>query len=380
MGDRSLRNKKPEVAPHGSQLGISTAQVSSPRLKGRQDSPVVLYDRVISLETLMSNVLSNQADMMKMLDKLLSDKNKKDNEEAAQKVLSSTMSETWKELQNKRRDAFTKHNRNQELAVLYEEWQSESPDYLPKKFRPMKIRGNNSEVAEIRMNEAKSSFRSEVKMLKAHANNHLERLSTINEQAKDMINRSSGEDQCRETLYEKWSKESHDAEENVREKWISKRTYFIKLKEDDLANGVPMEKTKVDYKQARANIKKDNNVPIEHKKQQKKDSPRFNAKGRQPKSNSQNNQQRSRQNSGSSNKSEGGNNKTENKNKKGNWKKKSKPYNGPNNDDRKQAGQPQSLNSDQNRTGAAPQSIPFLQAPYPFPPYPPLPYPMRSAW
>ena len=60
-----MRNKKTEVAPHGSQLGLANSEVTSPipKLKGRQDSTAVLFECVISMETLINDVLNNHANI-----------------------------------------------------------------------------------------------------------------------------------------------------------------------------------------------------------------------------------------------------------------------------------------------------------------------------
>lgn len=372
MGDRNLRNKKPE---NGAQQGFAVSQVSSPKLKGRNDSPAILYERVNTLETMISNVLSNQADIMKKLDNLLSEKNKKDDEEAAQKVLTGTICETWKELQDKRYDAFTKYNRNVELATLYAEWQSETPDYLPKKFRPIKIRGNNSKIAEIRMNEAKSSFQAEIKMLKVHADTQLERLNVVNEQAEELIIKSSEDDKCRDTLNKKWDKECRNAEEKIRRKWISKRDFFIKRREEDLANGVPMEKEKDHPKKTSSNMEKDDNIPVENTT---KKSPRQKTKEPHPKPDPRNNQQKERKNSEPLKKPDNEKNSKTGpgpKNK-GGWKQKNKNNAGSNNEESKKAIPPQTY---QNNV-APPQATPFFQAPHPYLPYPPFPSLIKPPW
>ena len=138
MGDtRTMLNKKTEVAPHGPQLGLANSEVSSPipKLKGRQDSTELLFECVISMETLINDVLNNHANI-------------------------SLKSQETTNLRH--------YLRSFKL-------QSQSPDYLPRKFQPLKMRCNNSEVAKIRMNKA-VIFPVEVNMLKAHAYTHLERL------------------------------------------------------------------------------------------------------------------------------------------------------------------------------------------------------------
>ena len=152
---------------------------------------------------------------------------------------------TWSDNLRQRSKAFANFIKSKEKAELYENWLTESPDYLPLKFRPKTIAGNNTTIADLRMKEAKSAYKSEVQILRTYALTHENRVHEIDQQMKLAIEDIAEiTENDKSALLEWWKKETSEKEDLDRQRWQKRAAFLTKKKQEAEENSVTMFVTK----------------------------------------------------------------------------------------------------------------------------------------
>ena len=153
--------------------------------------------------------------------------------------LKHKISMTWRDTLNKRKQAYLNHLKNKSKADLYEEWLTSTPNYIPLKFRPKAIIGNNQRVAELRIAEAMSSYRTAVQTLRVYAETHQERCSFFDSLMADCIDKISESDDERNLLKERWEADVHNNEVISLQKWEKNRNFLISKKKESEESADP---------------------------------------------------------------------------------------------------------------------------------------------
>ena len=143
---------------------------------------------------------------------------------------------TWKDLLSKRNAAFFNYLKCKEKSELYSTWIEDSPDFLPLKFRPKPIAGNNPKIEALRLTNAHSNYRSEAKALLAYSTTHLEKLESLEQQLIFIVDGLTDDEDLRKDILEQWKIDKSHGESTSKDRW-DKRKAFLKKKKDEFEHG-----------------------------------------------------------------------------------------------------------------------------------------------
>ena len=138
-------------------------------------------------------------------------------QQEAEKV-KQTMIQTWNTKLRKRAAEFWQMVRNENTTKTYENWKSNSPIIIPRKYQMQKI--NEEPIAQTQLREKHVVFmlQSEIELMKLRSESHEERYKNIDKEMEEMIDKKvSG--QKKELLKKIWKDECMLEEIRSRERW-----------------------------------------------------------------------------------------------------------------------------------------------------------------
>lgn len=165
---------------------------------------------------------------------------KKEKEEVKEKArtLKISVSAEWNEAVNNRKKSYWNFIMNRNKAKLYQRWAEESPEFLPKKFRPKRIKDEDRSATELRIKQARSDYINNISLLKRYEKIHDEKCRTSDERMIEKINSMTNHDlEVRRHLSNLWWEEIASEESRSLSMWNKRERFLNKMKHEELKAG-----------------------------------------------------------------------------------------------------------------------------------------------
>ena len=118
----------------------------------------------------------------------------------------------WKKRMNQRKISYWHCLQNASKAELYKDWQTNSPDYLPLKYRP-KVNATDSDlILLMKSEEAEQKYADEIDTMLHYSHQHEERVLEIDEEVKTDIDGWSFSEEEQSCLLDLWTAETRKNE------------------------------------------------------------------------------------------------------------------------------------------------------------------------
>lgn len=131
----------------------------------------------------------------------------------------------WNQTLNKRKTAYWKHLRAEEIANTYANWLEETPAKIAKKFQPTPVEGESNEQVRIKKEIAETRVQGEIRLLRAQASQHRETFEECDNEINMFL--SSQDSEIREALWELWREDTTKEEMRSKSIWEKKKEWFL---------------------------------------------------------------------------------------------------------------------------------------------------------
>ena len=142
----------------------------------------------------------------------------------------------WDNALKERKQRFWHTLMNANKSRLYTRWDQETPEFIPRKFRPKLVLGENPEITEIRIGRAKHEFRSNILQMETYSTIHRKKLEVVEESMTQFIADISPTTAVKEELTELWRMEVAESEEKSVQIWNMKERFLNKKRHDEMLN------------------------------------------------------------------------------------------------------------------------------------------------
>ena len=134
---------------------------------------------------------------------------------------------------NQRKISYWHCLQNASKAELYKDWQTNSPDYLPLKYRP-KVNATDSDlILLLKSEEAEQKYADEIDIMRHYSRQHEERVLEIDEEIKTDIDGWSFSEEEQSCLLELWSAETRKNEIISQQLWDKRLDFLTKKKKEE---------------------------------------------------------------------------------------------------------------------------------------------------
>ena len=225
---------------------LTLSQVASPKIMGARDSHIIILSKLGEIQETIMHFNSRMDTLENKVDTLISLREASESEEAGNKALKlkDDLQPDWNQKLKNFASAIFNKTKCEEKAELYKKWIEDTPDYLPLKFRPIKLKNGNPSVETIRMKDAQHTYRSEVQSLLAYAESHNSKIQLIQQEMKCIIEASTDIIMQQDALLRIWNHECEVKQETSLSRWANRKKFLIEKREEALANGIEMTKDK----------------------------------------------------------------------------------------------------------------------------------------
>ena len=148
--------------------------------------------------------------------------------------LKNSISTEWQDCLNKRKIRYWHFLQNSSKAVLYEEWMSESPSYIPLKFRPKYLCNETEKATVQRINVARERYKGEVKILKCYAESHRLKYEEIDDNFFSKLSTATQSPQHLKLLKQWWLEDINRNITISQQLWNKRRHFLISQQKLDL--------------------------------------------------------------------------------------------------------------------------------------------------
>ena len=270
MSDRTLR-KKSEF-PSQQEKDFAALSPATPKIRSKDELPTIVLQSLNEISTTVKDLklelvkmhekvntqsdqinsqskqIESQSEQIISLTNIISELRcdihkreesvKSEEKDAACSAIKVSMERVWKDLLNRRSLTFEHYHKCLEKAKLYEEWITTSPEYIPLKFRPKAIVGNNKTVEKLRVEDAKKTYRTDVQLLMTYAASHQERIQATDELIVSAMKEHTEDESHIELLKQWWEKDVSEKEGVAKERWQKRKQFLIEKKEEYEKNPV----------------------------------------------------------------------------------------------------------------------------------------------
>ena len=143
---------------------------------------------------------------------------------------------SWKNNLNERKQGYWSYLRTENLIKKYEEWCSNDPAIIPRKYTPKLIEEEPEEQKEIRMRYAKTSMKCDMEIMKLRITNFQSKYEAVDEAMISEIEAKTKDQITKATLIELWKKECQEQDEKSKEIWKEKEEWLLKIELEQTLN------------------------------------------------------------------------------------------------------------------------------------------------
>ena len=140
----------------------------------------------------------------------------------------------WNNALKARKQRFWHALMNGNKAILYKKWSHETPDFIPRKFRPKFVQGEDPEITKLKIDRAKQDFRSNIHELETFSKIHQDKLGIIEEDMAQHIIDISPNNEVHGQLTELWRTEAAENEEKSVQIWNVKERFLNKKRHEEI--------------------------------------------------------------------------------------------------------------------------------------------------
>lgn len=176
------------------------------------------------------------AESVKNAAKIIESKNAEEIQTTEALKLKRRMSVEWSECMNDRKKSFWHFILNRRKRLLYTKWSEETPQFLPRKFRP-KFPNNKPEIAKIRLREAHQKYHNNIQEMKIYEESHLEKFKSYDDRIMCRIDMFEIEPEVKNKLQDLWFTDTTNQEQHSLSIWTKKERFLSKKKHEELASG-----------------------------------------------------------------------------------------------------------------------------------------------
>lgn len=149
------------------------------------------------------------------------------------RAIKSTITLKWDDALKNRDKFYRNFIKNEKKSELYKDWTTNSPEYLPLKYRPKRIPGETPTFTEARINEAKLKYTNDCTLMKEYASTHKERFLKHDDEMKTEFRQLSENEDQYSMLIEQWTRETKKNESRAHQLWSRNETFLKKKKHED---------------------------------------------------------------------------------------------------------------------------------------------------
>ena len=140
---------------------------------------------------------------------------------------------TWGDLLHKRRKSYWNFIKNKQKSQLYSDWVKSAPDYLPLKFRPKKITGENHDCTKTRIKTAHYRYRDDIQLMMEYAKVHITRVKSIDSDFNALVKVHCRNNEELSAIKEMWESDTKEQEYLAAQLWTNKHEKFLNLKKHE---------------------------------------------------------------------------------------------------------------------------------------------------
>lgn len=144
----------------------------------------------------------------------------------------------WNKASEMRRKYNWGHVMNKKKAELYTRWQEETPQFIPRKFRPKKSPGEIPEITKMNIEHAYNLVDYNIKEMHVFAAYHEEKLKDIDVQMCSKIDASNLDEDVKGKTKDLWYEETEDSQDKSLNLWQKKENFLSKKRHEELELGL----------------------------------------------------------------------------------------------------------------------------------------------
>lgn len=184
-----------------------------------------------------SNIMQSTLESIEEAAKFLKKKElQQENEKEARKIKRKHMTE-WNENLQKRKKRFWHSIQNGNKAKLYTQWAEETPDFLPRKFRPKYISNENPEITKVRVKEAHQKYRFNIEEMEIYAKVHDDKVQEIEQKMSLWTNTLDATQQIKHAVQDQWITDTQRDEAKSLDIWSRKESFLSRKRHEELNSG-----------------------------------------------------------------------------------------------------------------------------------------------
>lgn len=158
-------------------------------------------------------------------------------EKRARKSITS-LSCDWNHDKNMRRKHYWGYIMNKKKADLYQRWQEETPEFIPRKFRPKKSPGEIPEVSEINVQNAQKRVGFNISEMQIFTDIHLKKFEDIDKQMFAKIDELNLDEATKDKVKEIWSEETEENQHKSLQLWQKKENFLSRKRHEEMQLGL----------------------------------------------------------------------------------------------------------------------------------------------
>ena len=144
----------------------------------------------------------------------------------------------WNHDKNLRRKYYWGHIMNKKKAELYTRWQKETPNFIPRKFRPKKSPGEIPEISKLNVKNAQEMIEYNIQEMRIFTNVHGKRFEDIDKQMFTKIDELNLDQDIKEKIKEIWSEETEESQDKSLQLWQKKENFLSRKRHEELQLGL----------------------------------------------------------------------------------------------------------------------------------------------
>lgn len=141
----------------------------------------------------------------------------------------------WKSTMNKRKQCYWHALQNRRKAELYESWRTESPNYLPLKYRPKVNNHDCEESTNQKIDIARQQYIDDIGLMQHYSQTHSSRMQLLDTEFSELLSRTTGDEDIKQQLIKMWFQEASINEAISEQLWIKRQDFLSRKKEEDEA-------------------------------------------------------------------------------------------------------------------------------------------------
>ena len=142
----------------------------------------------------------------------------------------------WKSTMNKRKQCYWHALQNRNKATLYESWRTDSPNFLPLKYRPKVNNDDCEESTKQKITIAQQQYTADIELMRHYSHTHNSRVQILDNDFVELLARTTEDEEVQQTLNQMWFQEASTNEAISEQLWVKRQNFLSKKKEEEEAS------------------------------------------------------------------------------------------------------------------------------------------------